>query len=155
MITSQTPTEIEVTVEPTRTCSIAFACSDEVLLSFIGIDSGDGYRPFHPLLFSVDAVERTLPLVLAAGSHTVELLGEWFEGTGLLVVGYGLHTVTALTLGSSDATLAAQVAGIPTVKHAGRPPTASDLTGIIGTQWLNTITGFWYKEIPGKWQQQP
>ena len=100
MITSQTPTEIEVTVEQTHSVHVAFECSDALLLTFLGLDAGDGYRPFHPLLFKLDGVASTLPLVLAAGSHTIEMLGEPFNGIGLLMLTTGLQSVTALILGS-------------------------------------------------------
>ena len=149
MITSQTPTEIEVTVDQTRSVYVTLECNDSVLLSFLGIDSGDGYRPFHPLLFTLDGVAATLPLEVAPGSHVLELLGEWFEGTGLLVVGYGLHTVTALTLGS-------QVATVPGYYEASGPPednAALLARAINGARYKDTFGKIRYELSEGVWIQ--
>lgn len=155
MITAHSTTEIEVAIEQTRTNFISLRCTDDTLVTMMGIDPGDGYRPFHPLLVKVDGTEQALPLSLSSGLHSLELIGEPFDGYGLLLVGHGLHNVTDVSVGGGTAELNAQVAAIPAVKSASRNPGDADLTGVLGTQWLNTFTGFWFKEIPGAWQQQP
>ena len=43
----------------------------------------------------------------------------------------------------------------PAVLSAARAPEVADLTGTLGTQWFDTSTGFWYREITSAWQQQP
>jgi hypothetical protein len=154
VITSQTPTEVEVTVEATRTTFITFGAKDGLFLSLLAVDEGDGYRPFHPLLLKVDGVEGSVPLEIEAGNHVIELLGEPFDGTGLLLVGYGLHNITRLDIGSTSAEVAADVAAMPRELSGNGPPTNALLTGIFGSRYTDLLTGFWYKEISGVWQQQ-
>ncbi len=158
MITSQSTTEIEVSVGYTDTQFITLTCASAIILSNIWVDDGEypgEYRPFQPLFLWVDGAERALPLEITAGMHSLELRGERFRGVGLLVLGMGLHAVSGITIGGAESELAVQVAAIPSVKTASRDPAGADLTGILGTQWLNTLTGFWFKEIQGAWQQQP
>ena len=155
MITSQSTTEVEVTVEATKTTFVTFEAKDNILLSFLAVDKGDGYRPFHPLILKVDGVESSVPLEVAAGSHVIELLGEPFDGTGLLVVGLGTHNITRLDVGSTSAEVAADIAALPRSLEGHGAPADSLLTGINGTQYIDLDAGFWYREVTGAWQQQP
>lgn len=158
MITSQSTTEIEVSVGYADTQFITLTCASAFILSNLWVDDGESpgeYRPLKPLFLWFDGAERTLPLEIAAGMHSIELRGERFRGVGLLLLGMGLHAVTVVSIGGAESELAVQVAAIPSVKSASRDPVSTDLTGILGTQWLNTLTGFWFREIQGAWQQQP
>ncbi len=154
MISAQSPTELEVTVDPTKTRFMSIRSSDQVLVTMLGVDPGDGFKPFSPFIAKVNGIEQSLPFTLPSGSNTLELLGEPFDGTGLFIGGYGIHAISGVSIGGAEAEMAAKVAGLPTTTKAARDPVNADLTGLVGTQWFNTITGFWYKEIPGAWQQQ-
>jgi hypothetical protein len=158
VITAQSSTEVEVVVELVETPFVTIDCAGGIMLSMLAVaDPGyDGdYRFFHPLILKVDGAERNLPLELAAGPHAIELLGEKFQGVGLLIVGYGLHAVTSVMIGSSESATAARVAALPKIIEGNGPPPDSLLTGINGSQYLDLLTGFWHKEVAGVWQQQP
>jgi len=103
MITSRRNTEVEVGFDrevlfDTFTVNLG----NPVLLSNLLFDLGEGYRPFCPLVVTVDGLQVALPKYLSGGDHTIKLIGQTFAGIGLLLVGNDLAFVNDVTIGMSQ-----------------------------------------------------
>ncbi len=90
-------TEYEFTF-PSRTKTENFyvSVSGDCLVSYLLVDSGDGYRPLSPLEVEVDGSYSRLPFALIAGTHRIRLMGEPFDGTALLITGFDLQNIIAV-----------------------------------------------------------
>jgi hypothetical protein len=142
-------------VDWTSTSYFSIDTVDGMLLSFVALDAGDGYRPFSPLIMKIDGVERSLPFEMAAGTHSLQLLGEPFSGTGLLLVGYGLHAVRSVTIGSTDAVAAAQIAALPGYYEGdGHPDLNPNVAGVAnGSEYWDRLNKQRYKKSENTWLQ--
>jgi hypothetical protein len=103
----------------------------------------------------IDGVERVLPCELITGTHVIELLGERFKGTSLLIVGYGLQAIASVTIGAMDAALAAQVATVPGYYEDDGPPEGNPIVAgaINGARYKDRLNKIRYELSEGIWIQ--
>jgi hypothetical protein len=155
LITNRDAEIVEEVQDAATSRFITVECADELMLSNLMIDQGDGYRRFSPLFVRIDGVEIDLPAEVAAGAHIIELLGEPFSGVGLAAVGIGMHSVTHLVAGGVDPVLASKVAAIPQYYEGDGPPEDNpDVVGALnGARYKDRVNKIRYELSEGTWLQ--
>jgi|WetSurMetagenome_2_1015567.scaffolds.fasta_scaffold585604_2 hypothetical protein len=147
-----TPFEVEVTVEETSTRRLSFECSGSMIFSLMLLDDGTDYRPFHPLILSIDNIEVKLPCTVETGKHTLEFLGESFSGAKLLITGINLNALMSVTIESATIEVNAQQQMY--AEGPGDPSLMSSMKSKPnGFEWLDTVGKIRYKMQEGKWIQ--
>jgi hypothetical protein len=147
MLTDVAPDWVEETLtEAVTTRSLSIEVSEECVLSNILMDQGDGARPFHPLLGTIDGSTMDLPMSLSAGTHVVYLTGEQFSGVKVLLVGHGLYAVKRIAAGDS---IGASTSGY--YEGAGAP---SDTFGKNGDRYYDTDDDMMYEKANDSWRQR-
>lgn len=151
MILAQSPSEVEIQIEEKSTRQISVECSASIILTMLLLDDGTDYRPFRPLIISIDDVETNLPAEITSGQHTIKFLGEGFSGTKLLIAGMGLQALSVVTI--EDQTVEVN---IPQTYYRGYgpPDTNRDMVGKPdGTEYYDITGGITYKKREGTWIQ--
>jgi hypothetical protein len=86
---------------------ITIKISDVVTISDFFLDTGDGYKPFKPLLIHLLnypsaglETAANLPMNLPVGTYTLKFYGEPFIGTALYIKGLNLYHIDSVTIGN-------------------------------------------------------
>lgn len=78
--------------------TVILVVDDTVYITDFLQDSGDGWRPFLPLLLKENENTLELPLYLPAGSHVIDLSGDQFSGVAFRIQGNNLHNLRSVKL---------------------------------------------------------
>ena len=150
-ITSYTPNSIEAQTERSVAKAIVLEAIDGIVLNNLLLDDGSGYRPFQPLVLTVNDSVAALPLVLPAGIHVLKLLGEWFDGSRLMILGDNLQAVRSV-----DASLTAtQFAVSPQYYEGDGHPDVNPIAvgALNGARYKDRVNKFRYERSEGEWLQ--
>jgi hypothetical protein len=79
--------------EVLRATAIQLDVVDTVYLADLLQDSGDGYRPFNPLIVGIGGAIVELPVTLEKGVHLITLFGDEFNAKALMLTGLQMFNI--------------------------------------------------------------
>jgi hypothetical protein len=154
MISEISTDYVASTFEWTMSRTISLDVKETCVLRGILQNSGDGFRPFHPLEGTINGNALALPMDLVPGTYVVQLTAERFEGTGLMLLGYDLQNVTRVSLNEASSAATPPVSHTEYISYG--PP--SNLVGANGATHFDQAPAtsggqIGYMKMGGTWRQ--
>ena len=132
MLQTSVTCELVLDEEP-EAVSVEISCDEEITISEISYDPGDGQYLRLCEAVEYNGITAILPISLAQGDHSLLFVGTTFSGFGFAIEGENLDKVTVLGLSNQKP-----------IKYRGSVPDELLLPSI---HYLDDETWFWDDEL--------